>query len=62
MEEVLERERLKMQALLSDERAASARRMSALRDELNSSRRLLKQERSRNEQVGRREVVLWGEK
>ncbi|CAB1107054.1 unnamed protein product [Ectocarpus sp. CCAP 1310/34] len=51
MDEVLKRERDKMQALLSEERASSARRINALKGEVDAARRQLELERRRSEKV-----------
>lgn len=51
MEEVLRHERVKMQALLVEERASSARRIGALQKELDAARRQLELERNRATKV-----------
>lgn len=51
MDEVLKRERDKMQAFLGEERASSARRINALKGEVDAARRQLELERRRSEKV-----------
>ncbi|CBJ32012.1 conserved unknown protein [Ectocarpus siliculosus] len=51
MDEVLKRERDKMQALLSEERASSARRINTLKGEVDAARRQLELERRRSEKA-----------
>lgn len=51
MEEMLRHERVKMQALLTEERASSARRVGALQKELDVAKRQLEVERNRTAKV-----------
>lgn len=51
MEEVLRRERVEMQAQLTEERASNARRVGALQKELDAARRQLELERHHSTKV-----------
>lgn len=62
MQDALQRERDKAQVLLSRQRAASARRISALSEELKAARRQLDLQKTRRTKVrkGRKEGVARG--
>eukprot|EP00752_Nemacystus_decipiens_P017732 g15900.t1 len=57
MEEMLQRERAKMQAQLAEERASNARRVGALQKELDTARRQLELERDRTAKGAARELL-----